>query len=74
MTVILYKIGVYNWDPTNHGSCNTLTLVNLLYQIIIITGFDFGEHVFAQVLKQVKAFAIKFPLAFPSLISDILIK
>lgn len=36
--------------------------------------FDSGEYVFDQILKQIKYFAIKFPIAFPSFIVDILVK
>lgn len=59
---------------TNHGPSITPTLVSLFYQIGTRAVFDFGEYVSEQVLKQAKYFAIKLPIAFPSLISGILIK
>lgn len=72
--VILYKIGIANWAPTNHGSRITPSLESLLNQIGTIVAFDFGKCVFEQILKQAESFVVKMPIAFSSLITGILVK
>lgn len=72
--VILYKIGIANWAPINHGSRITPSLESLIYQIGTIVAFDFGECVFEKILEQVESFVVKMPIAFSSLITGILVK
>lgn len=43
--IVLHKIWVTNWAPTNHGSSITPSIASLLYQIGTRETFDFGEHV-----------------------------
>lgn len=70
---ILTRIGVSNWVPINHSLGITPSLARLVYQIGTRVTFDFGEHVFDQILKQTKSFAKKLPISFTSLISGVLI-
>ncbi|KAK2369565.1 hypothetical protein QL285_082691 [Trifolium repens] len=70
---ILNRIDTTNWAPTNHSSGITPNLAKLIY--IIGTGkkLDFGKHVFEQTMKHVETNATKLPIAFPSLITEIIL-
>jgi hypothetical protein len=70
---ILNRIGTANWAPTNHSSGITPTLAKLIYLIGKGKKVDFGKHVFEQTMKHVETSAIKLPIAFPSLITELIL-
>jgi hypothetical protein len=70
---MLNRIGTANWAPTNHSSGITPTLAKLIYLIGKEKKVDFGKHVFEQTMKHVETNATKLPIAFPSLITEIIL-
>jgi hypothetical protein len=70
---ILNRIGTANWAPTNHSSGITPTLAKLIYLIGKGKKVDFGKHVFEQTMKHVETSAIKLPIAFSSLITELIL-
>lgn len=63
---ILHRVAVVNCVPTNHTSTITKRMVKR-------QNFDFGSHIFNQILKQDFSSAVKFPIYFPSLIWGIIL-
>jgi hypothetical protein len=49
----------------------------MLAKLIYLTGLkskiNFGEHIFNQIMKHVETFAIKLPIAFPTLITGMIL-
>ncbi|MCI20181.1 envelope-like protein, partial [Trifolium medium] len=70
---ILNRIGTSNWAPTNHGSGITPSLAKLIYLIGTKGKVNFGEYVFNLTMKQAESFAMKLSIAFPSLITEIIL-
>ncbi|KAK2397885.1 hypothetical protein QL285_059413 [Trifolium repens] len=70
---ILNRIGTANWAPTNHSSGITPNLAKLIYLIGTRKKLDFGKHVFEQTMKHVETNATKLPIAYPSLITKIIL-
>ncbi|KAK2374395.1 hypothetical protein QL285_075361 [Trifolium repens] len=70
---ILNRIGTANWAPTNHSSGITSNLAKLIYLIGTGKKVDFGKHVFEQTMKHVETNATKLPIAFPSLITELIL-
>ncbi|MCH93110.1 envelope-like protein, partial [Trifolium medium] len=70
---ILNRIGAANWAPTNHGSGITPQLAKLIYLIETKGKLNFGEHVFNLTMKHANTFAVKLPIAFPCLITSIIL-
>ncbi|XP_058784067.1 uncharacterized protein LOC131658832 [Vicia villosa] len=68
---MLHKIGAANWVPTNHNSSISIVLGRFLYAVGTKAKFDYGAYIFDQTMKHVGSFSIKGPIAFPSLLSDI---
>ncbi|KAK2382566.1 hypothetical protein QL285_070091 [Trifolium repens] len=71
---ILNRIGAANWTPTNHGSGITPVLAKMIYLIGTKKKINFGEHVFFQTMKHADTFATKLPIAFPCLISGMILR
>ncbi|XP_057445590.1 uncharacterized protein LOC130737756 [Lotus japonicus] len=69
---VLYKIGTANWMATNHLSGVTPSLARMLHLIGIAGEFDFGKLLFEQTLKHVGSYAVKLPILFPCLLSEII--
>ncbi|XP_050902155.1 uncharacterized protein LOC127111726 [Lathyrus oleraceus] len=71
--VILHKIGVANWVPTNHIS----TIANTLGRFIFVVGtkakFDYGRYMFDQIIKHATTNAVKLPIAFPYMTCGIIL-
>lgn len=44
--IIMYKIGVRNWEPSFHELCIIPSLASYLYHIGTRETFDFGDYVF----------------------------
>ncbi|MCH85828.1 envelope-like protein [Trifolium medium] len=70
---ILKRIGAANWAPTTHESGITPMLAKLIYLIGTKGNLNFGEYVFNLTMKYADSFAVKFPIAFPSLITDVIL-
>jgi hypothetical protein len=71
---ILNRIGAANWTPTNHGSGITPVLAKMIYLIGTKKKINFGEHVFYQTMKHADTFATKLPIAFPCLITGMILR
>ncbi|XP_057426236.1 uncharacterized protein LOC130719637 [Lotus japonicus] len=69
---VLFKIGSANRMTTNHLSGVTAPLAKMLYLIGTGGEFDFGQLVFDQTLKHAGSFAVKLPILFPCLLSEII--
>jgi hypothetical protein len=70
---ILSKIGSANWTPTNHASGITPMLAKLIYLIVLKKKINYGEHVFNQTMKHAETFATKLAIAFPALITRMIL-
>jgi hypothetical protein len=71
--VVLNRIGAANWTPTNHGSGITPMLAKLIFLIGTKGKLNFGEHIFNLTMKHDDSFAVKLPIAFPCLISGMIL-
>ncbi|XP_057432424.1 uncharacterized protein LOC130725192 [Lotus japonicus] len=74
MYVVLFKIGCANWMATNHFSGVTPPLARMLYLIGTRGEFDFGKLVFDQTLKHAGSYAVRLPILFPCLLSELIVK
>ncbi|XP_058755677.1 uncharacterized protein LOC131628885 [Vicia villosa] len=70
---MLHKIGADNWVPTNHKSTISTMLGRFLYAVGTKANFDYGAYIFDQTMKHAGSFSIKGPIAFPSLLSGIIL-
>jgi len=71
--VILNKIVAVNWVPTTHSSDVATGLGRVIYARGSKTKMDFGVYIFEQTVKHAKIDAVKFPIAFPSLLCSIIL-
>ncbi|KAK2368095.1 hypothetical protein QL285_081323 [Trifolium repens] len=71
---ILNRIGAANWTPTNHGFGITPVLAKIIYLIGTKKKINFGEHIFYQTMKHADTFEMKLPIAFPCLISGMILR
>ncbi|XP_057429843.1 uncharacterized protein LOC130722964 [Lotus japonicus] len=72
--VILNRIGVINWVPSQHTSGISAHLAKLIYKIGTRADFDFESFVFEQTLKHGETCAVKLPISFLSLLTEIILK
>ncbi|XP_058761206.1 uncharacterized protein LOC131634553 [Vicia villosa] len=70
---MLHKIGATNWVPTNPKSTISTVLGRFLYAVGTKAKFDYGAYIFDQTMKHAGSFSIKGPIAFPSLLSGIIL-
>ncbi|XP_050902649.1 uncharacterized protein LOC127114961 [Lathyrus oleraceus] len=70
--VILHKIGVANWVPTNHISSIATRLGKFIYIVGTKSSFDFGSYVFDKIMKHVASYAVKMLNVFSSLICGVI--
>jgi hypothetical protein len=70
---ILNRIAACNWVPTTHSSDIATTLGRLIYVVGTRKKFDFGTYIFEQTVKHGKTLAVKLPIAFPTLLCDIIL-
>ncbi|XP_038904247.1 uncharacterized protein LOC120090596 [Benincasa hispida] len=54
--------GIANWCPSTHGSSLSPSLASLLYQIGIMSTFNFEVFVYNQLFRHADSFAIKLPI------------
>ncbi|XP_050892009.1 uncharacterized protein LOC127097557 [Lathyrus oleraceus] len=71
--VVLHRIGVANWVPTNHTSNIATGLAKYIYIVRTKSSFDFGYYVFDQTMKHDASYAVKMSIAFPSLIYGVIL-
>jgi len=70
---ILNRIAAVNWVPTTHSSDVATVLGRFIYAIGTETRMDFGAYIFEQTMKHAKIDAVKFPIAFPTLLCSIIL-
>ncbi|KAK2388742.1 hypothetical protein QL285_062388 [Trifolium repens] len=70
---ILNRIGTVNWVPTTHTSDIATGLARFIYSVGTGTSFDYGAHIFEETVQHAKSWAVRMPIAFPSLICSIII-
>ncbi|KAK2407350.1 hypothetical protein QL285_042979 [Trifolium repens] len=71
--VILNRIGTANWVPTTHTSDIATGLARFIYSVGTSTVFNYGAHIFDETVQHAKSWAIRMPIAFPSLICSIIL-
>ncbi|KAK2435286.1 hypothetical protein QL285_020359 [Trifolium repens] len=71
--VILNRIGTANWVPTTHTSDIATGLARFIYSVGTGTVFNYGAHIFDEIVQHAKSWAIRMPIAFPSLICSIIL-
>ncbi|KAH1266167.1 hypothetical protein GmHk_01G001720 [Glycine max] len=70
---ILHMIGAANWVPTNHTSTVATGLGKFLYAVGTKSKFNFGNYIFDQTVKHSESFAVKLPIAFPTVLCGIML-
>ncbi|WJX72991.1 hypothetical protein P8452_56819 [Trifolium repens] len=70
---ILNRIGTANWVPTTHTSDIATGLARFIYSVGTGTEFNYGAHIFDETVQHAKSWAIRMPIAFPSLICSIIL-
>ncbi|KAL5153640.1 hypothetical protein HKD37_19G053143 [Glycine soja] len=70
---ILHRIGAANWVPTNHTSTFATGLGKFLYAVGTKSKFNFGNYIFDQTVKHSESFAVKLPIAFPTVLCGIML-
>ncbi|KAL5165618.1 hypothetical protein HKD37_18G050721 [Glycine soja] len=70
---ILHRIGTANWVPTNHTSTVATGLGKFLYAVGTESKFNFGNYIFDQTIKHSESFAVKLPIAFPTVLCGIML-
>ncbi|KAK2436691.1 hypothetical protein QL285_021664 [Trifolium repens] len=70
---ILNRIGTANWVPTTHTSDIATVLARFIYSVGTSTEFNYGAHIFDETVQHAKSWAIRMPIAFPSLICSIIL-
>ncbi|KAH1215098.1 hypothetical protein GmHk_13G036329 [Glycine max] len=70
---ILHRIGAANWVPTNHTSTVATGLGKFLYVVGTKSKFNFGNYIFDQTVKHSESFAVKLPIAFPTVLCGIML-
>ncbi|KAH1239295.1 hypothetical protein GmHk_08G023766 [Glycine max] len=70
---ILHRIGTANWVPTNHTSTVATGLGKFLYAVGTKSKFNFGNYIFDQTVKHSESFAVKLPIAFPTVLCGIML-
>ncbi|PNX83387.1 envelope-like protein, partial [Trifolium pratense] len=69
---ILNRIASVNWVPTTHASDIATSLGKLIYMIGTGTKINVGQYIFNQVVQHAKTSVTKQPIAFPTLLCDII--
>jgi hypothetical protein len=71
--VVLNRIGTINWVPTIHSSHIATRLARFIYSVGAGTEADYGTYIFDQTIQHGKSWAIRMPIAFPSLLCGIIL-
>ncbi|KAK2361264.1 hypothetical protein QL285_086431 [Trifolium repens] len=70
---ILNRIGTANWVPTTHTSNIATGLARFIYSVGTGTMFNYGAHIFYETVQHGKSWAVRMPIAYPSLICGIIL-
>ncbi|KAK2400814.1 hypothetical protein QL285_050473 [Trifolium repens] len=70
---ILNRIGTVNWVPTTHTSDIATSLARFVYAVGTGTEFNYGAHIFEETVQHAKSWAVRMPIAYPSLICGIIL-
>ncbi|XP_050909837.1 uncharacterized protein LOC127123679 [Lathyrus oleraceus] len=70
---IFHVNGAANWVPTNHTTNIAIQLGKFVYIVGTESNFDFEAYVFYHTMKHVASYAVKMPIAFPSLICGVIL-
>jgi hypothetical protein len=70
---ILNRIGTANWVPTTHTSDIATGLAMFIYSVGTNTSSDYGAYIFEETVQHAKSWAVRMPIAYPSLICSIII-
>jgi hypothetical protein len=70
---ILNRIGAANWVPTTHSSDIATGMAKFIYCIGTKTKMNYGAYIFEQTIRHGKSDAVKLPIAFPTLLSGIIV-
>ncbi|KAK2426527.1 hypothetical protein QL285_025188 [Trifolium repens] len=70
---ILNRIGTANWVPTTHTSDIATGLARFIYSVGTSSVFNYGAHIFDETVQHAKSWAVRMPIAFPSLICSIIL-
>ncbi|WJX28542.1 hypothetical protein P8452_17244 [Trifolium repens] len=70
---ILNRIGTANWVPTTHTSDIATGLARFIYSVGTGTMFNYGAHIFDETVQHGKTWAVRMPIAYPSLICGIIL-
>ena len=71
--IVLHKIGAANWAPPSHTSSVSASMARLLYVVGTKSTTNFGAYVFEKTLKHGESFDVKMPIAFPCLLTEMII-
>jgi hypothetical protein len=71
--VILNRIGAANWVPTTHSSDVATNMAKLIYSIGTQTKINIGTFSFEQTLRHGRSEAIKLQIAFPTLLTGVIL-
>ncbi|KAK2417457.1 hypothetical protein QL285_039754 [Trifolium repens] len=69
---ILNRIGTANWVPTTHTSDIATGLARFIYSVGTNTSSDYGAYIFEETVQHAKSWAVRMPIAYPSLICSII--
>jgi hypothetical protein len=70
---ILNRIGAANWVPTTHASDVATNMEKLIYSIGTQTKMNMGTFIFEQTLRHGRSEAVKLPIAFPTMLTGIIL-
>ncbi|KAK2351733.1 hypothetical protein QL285_096941 [Trifolium repens] len=70
---ILNRIGTVNWVPTTHTSDIATSLARFVYAVGTGAEFNYGAHIFEETVQHAKSWAVRMPIAYPSLICGIIL-
>ncbi|KAK2436234.1 hypothetical protein QL285_021237 [Trifolium repens] len=70
---LLNRIGTVNWVPTTHTSDIATRLARFVYSVGTGTVFNYGAHIFDETVQHAKSWAVRMPIAYPSLICGIIL-
>ncbi|KAK2378168.1 hypothetical protein QL285_078752 [Trifolium repens] len=71
---MLNRIAATNWAPTTHSSDVATELGRLIFAIGTHKRINLGKFIFDQTMKHAKSTAVKLPIAFPTLLCDLILE
>jgi hypothetical protein len=70
---VLKRTGAANWVPTTHSSDIAMSMDKVIYCIDTKTKMNIGAYIFDQTVRHGRSDAVKLPIAFPTLLSSIIL-